>query len=351
MARSMDYARRAALLKKTVREAGLDSFLVTRATNVRYLSGFTGNDAMMLLTPNRLFFLTDSRYVEEARASTRGCTVELVTESTYKNIGNIASASRLKRLGFESNDLTYEVAERFRLKLPKVKTFPVKDAVESLRSVKEPAEVSAIRNSVRLTKSVFARAVRSLLQYRTEESLARSIEIDFIRSGARPAFDPIVACGPRASKPHAAPGPSRIRRDSFVMLDIGCRLHGYCSDMTRTVITGSVSERFAEIYNIVRAAQKRALARIREGVRVSEVDFAARGYISSMGFGKNFGHSLGHGVGMDIHETPTVSGRSDAFLKAGMVMTVEPAIYIPGFGGVRIEDMVLVTKKGCEILT
>jgi len=185
----------------------------------------------------------------------------------------------------------------------------------------------------------------------TEEALARQAEIEFLKNGARPAFDPIVASGENSSKPHATPGHARLRKDSFVMIDMGCRLGGYCSDMTRTVILGAMKERFAAIYPVVRAAQKKAMEKVKPGARISEVDFAARGYIHSKGFGKYFGHSTGHGVGMDIHEQPAVSRTNGGLLKKGMVMTIEPAIYLPGFGGVRIEDMVLVTAKGCELLT
>jgi Xaa-Pro aminopeptidase len=223
--------------------------------------------------------------------------------------------------------------------------------VEKIRSVKEPAEVEAISASTRVTRSVLAGALGAVKPGLAEESLARKIETEFLKRGAKPAFDPIVASGKNSSKPHALPGPARIKRDSFVMLDIGCRLRGYCSDMTRTVITGAVSGRFARIYNVVRTAQRMALDRIRDGARASEVDFAARGYICRKGLGKFFGHSLGHGVGMDVHEAPALSGRNSGFLRAGMVMTVEPAVYIRGFGGVRIEDMVLVTERGYEMLT
>jgi len=347
----MDHKRRLALLKKKVKAAGLDSFLVTDEINVSYLSGFAGSDSMMLVTPGRTFFITDSRYIQEAEESLRGVALELAAGSAYSKIRDLVKAERLKRMGFESMDLSHAVALKLKEMLPGVRLAPLKDTVEGLRAVKDAEEVRAIKRSIRLTKSVLYGTLRRLRPGVTEESLARAIEISFIEQGARPAFDPIVAAGANSSKPHASSGPSRIRKDSFVMIDIGCRLGGYCSDMTRTVITGAMKERFAKIYTVVRAAQQRAIDKVRDGARMSEVDFAARGYIHSMGFGRHFGHSVGHGVGMEIHEQPAVSRTSGGFLKKGMVMTVEPAIYLPGFGGVRIEDMVLVTDKGCEILT
>jgi len=347
----MDYKRRIALLKTRFKALGLDSFLVTDETNVSYLSGFTGKDSVMLVTTGKAFFITDSRYIQEAEESLRGVVPELATGSAYSKICDLVKASRIKRMGFESMDLPYEAALRLKKLLANVKLAPIKDAVEELRSLKETAEVEAIRKSVRLTKAVFKDLLQSLKPGATEESLAKKVEMNFLASGARPAFDPIVSSGANSSKPHAAPGRTRIRKNSFVMIDMGCKLSGYCSDLTRTVLTGAIKDRFADIYTTVRIAQKMAIAKVRDGARISEVDFAARGYIHSKGFGKYFGHSVGHGVGMTIHEKPTVGRASEGFLKKGMVMTVEPAIYLPGFGGVRIEDMVLVTGKGCEILT
>lgn len=347
----MDYGRRLALLKKSLKSLKLDSLLVTDEVNVSYLSGFTGNDSMILATPERSFFITDPRFMEEAEESVKGFSFELVKESTYKTLENLLRSGRIRRMGFESSSIPHYAAERLKTELPKVRTVPVKDAVEHLREIKERAEVAAIKRSVSLTKLVFGDIISSIGRSDRERDLARRIEIRFIERGASCSFRPIVASGRNSSKPHAAPGPAKVLAGGFVMIDLGCRLGGYCSDMTRTVITGAVTDRFASVYKVVRAAQKKAIDRIRDGARASEVDFAARGHIAREGFGKYFGHSLGHGVGMKIHEKPAVSRSNNGFLRSGMVLTVEPAIYIPGFGGVRIEDMVLVTEKGCEVLT
>lgn len=347
----MDYKRRIALLKDRIRASGQDSFLITDDTNVSYVSGFTGHDSMILVTPKKAFFITDSRYLQEAEESLNGFTVELVTATAYATLRGIIDACRIKRLGFEATDLPYTAAMRMKRSLPGVKLCPTDGVVEELRSIKDAAEVGAIRRSIALTKTVFRETLGLLRPGATETSVARHIETEFLKKGARTAFDPIVAAGANSSKPHAAPGQARIGKNGFVMIDMGCRLRGYCSDMTRTVLLGAMKDRFADIYTVVREAQKRAIAKVRPGARMSEVDFAARGYIHSKGFGKYFGHSVGHGVGMKVHELPSVSRISRDFLKKGMVTTIEPAIYIPGFGGVRIEDMVLVTSKGCEILT
>jgi Xaa-Pro aminopeptidase len=347
----MDYKRRIALLKDRIKASGLDSFLVTDDTNVAYLSGFSGHDSLILVTPKKTFFITDSRYIQEARKSLDGFTVELASSTAYVAVREIAKASGMKRLGFESMDIPYAAATRLKDSLAGIKFIAINSAVEELREVKEPAEVRSIIKSIALAKTVFRKTLSLIRPGATEQSLARYIETEFLKKNARTAFDPIVAAGANSSKPHAVPGPARIRNNSFVMIDMGCRLRGYCSDMTRTVLLGAMKDKFAEIYTVVREAQKRAIGKIRSGVRISEVDFAARGYIHSKGYGKYFGHSVGHGVGMKVHELPSVSRISKDFLKKGMITTIEPAIYIPGFGGVRIEDMVLVTDKGCEILT
>jgi Xaa-Pro aminopeptidase len=347
----MDFKGRLALLKKSIKGLGLDSFLVTDDVNVSYLSGFTGSDSMLMITPKRSFFITDSRYMEEAMDSVSGFSFEAVKESTYKTLGSIVKAGRLKRMGFESANLPYAAVEKLKTEIPAIDAVPVRDAIEELRAVKEPSEIAAVKKSVSLTKLILGGVLKSIRRSDRERDLAGRIEVGFLEHGAACAFRPIVASGRNSSKPHASPGSSRIGANGFTMIDLGCKLNGYCADMTRTIVTGAVTDRFAAIYTVVRAAQKRAIDKIRHGVRAGEVDFAARGYIASMGYGKYFGHSVGHGVGMKIHEKPTVSRFNDSFLMAGMVLTVEPAIYIPGFGGVRIEDMVLVTDKGCEVLT
>lgn len=347
----MDYKKRLALLKESIKASGLQSLLVTDDANVSYLSGFTGHDSMVLVTPRKAFFVTDSRYLQEAEESLDGFDVELVKDSTYATLRGIVTACRLNRLGFEAADLPYAAAVRMRRALEGVRLDPTGGIVEELRAVKDSREVGAIRKSIALTKTVFRRTLGLLKPGTTEASVAGRIQIEFLERGAAAAFDPIVAAGANSSKPHAKAGKTRIGKDSFVMVDMGCRLDGYCSDMTRTVLLGAMKETFAAIYTVVREAQKRAIDKVKPGARMSEVDFAARGYIHSRGFGKYFGHSVGHGVGMKVHELPSVSKMSKGLLKAGMVTTIEPAVYIPGFGGVRIEDMVLVTEEGCEVLT
>jgi len=346
-----EYRTRIALLKKELARRGLDSLLVTDGTNVSYLSGFTGHDSMLLVTLGHNYFITDSRYIEEARESIRHFDIRLVESSSYDTISGIVKRARLKKVGFESMDLPWAVAGRLRKSLKDAALAGQKDIVEDLRAVKDSGEIALIRNSIRCTRKVLDELSGMARPGTSEKALAKRCEIAFIQAGAKAAFEPIVATGQNASRPHSRPTDTAIKRDGFVMFDIGCSLQGYCSDMTRMVTLGSVKEKFRKMYSTVRAAQEIAIGKVGPGARASDVDGAARSLIERHGFGKYFGHSVGHGVGMKVHEGPTISRISRTRLEPGMVFTVEPAIYVPKFGGVRIEDMVLVTDRGCEVLT
>jgi len=345
------FAGRVRLFERAIGARSIDSFLVTSETNVSYLTGFSGKDSVALLTPKERYLITDSRYIEEAEEEARGFKVLLAEKSLYETIGAVLKNDRPKRLGFESMNLEFEAASRLRRFLGRTKPVPVKNLVEGLRSIKDSAEIAAIRDAARLTKKVFTAIAGYVKPGATEKRLSDRIEIEFIKRGGRAGFQPIVAYGKHASKPHARPENMVLHDNSFVMIDMGCSFRHYHADLTRMVILGKVKARFKKICAIVAEAQNKAIAAIRPGVKISEVDVAGRAHITAKGFGKYFGHSLGHGIGMEVHEEPTVSRYNNDALKAGMIFTVEPAIYIPGFGGVRIEDMVLVTDDGCEVLT
>jgi len=349
--KGFNYNLRVGSLLKILEKGGCDSFFVTDETNVTYLSGFLGRDSMLLVTPKKRFLITDSRYQEEARKTARGFETVTTRQSTYDTIRELASANKLGRMAFESMNLPFEVANRLSSVVGKTKLIPSRNSVEAIRAVKEPAEVAAIRRSVKLVKDVLGKALAVARPGVEEARLANMIESWFVRSGARMSFEPIVASGKNAAMPHARPGKTKIRNNSFEMIDLGAKLGLYNSDITRMVALGKQDSRYKKIYGIVARAHDRAIAKVKPGVNIAEVDKAARGHIERSGYGKFFGHATGHGVGMSIHEEPSVSRSNTASLKPGMVFTIEPAIYIPGFGGVRIEDMVLVTEKGCEVLT
>lgn len=348
----LSYKKRLSGLKKAMKEASLDSFLITNKTNISYLSGFRGTDAVMLMTTSGGYFLTDSRYIEEAKKDIAAhLDVRLVKESTFDSINDIIKSERLKSLGFESMDLPYGVADKLKKLLSGIRFVPVKNLVETLRSIKDDGEISRIKKAVKLGREVFDKAVKSVRPGVSEELIKRKIELDLVSKGHSCAFEPIIASGENSSKPHARATSRSFQNNDFVMIDMGAKVDGYNSDITRTIVLGRAGNRFKKIYETVAEAQRKAIGRITPGAKASDIDKTGRDHIEKSGFGRYFGHSLGHGVGMDVHEEPSISPSSKARLAAGMVFTVEPAIYVPGFGGVRIEDMVLVTETGCEILT
>jgi Xaa-Pro aminopeptidase len=274
-----------------------------------------------------------------------------VTTSTYDSLNTIVKKNRIKKMGFDPLNLPYEVAERLASYIRPARLTPAKKIIENLRAVKDIKEIEAVKRSINVTGDVLKKVAGMIRPGISERSISDFIEYEFIKRGARIAFETIAACGRNCSKPHAHATTDRITNNDVVMLDMGCRLNLYNSDITRIFFIGKVKEKIKEIYGIVRAAQNAAIEKIKPGVKISEIDNAGRGYIAQKGYGKFFSHSLGHGVGMDVHEEPGISKRNDNILKSGMIFTVEPAIYLPKFGGVRIEDMVLVTDKGCEVLT
>jgi Xaa-Pro aminopeptidase len=346
-----DYKKRLASLYDKMQKLSLDAFLVTKASSVTYLSGFAGKDSFLLLTPGARYFITDSRYAEEARNTLEGFKLEVVASTTYETIDTIVKRERLKKIGFESLDMPYEVAIRMKKLLHPSELIGARGLVDALRAVKDASEIAAVKRSVAITRNVMVRMVEMMKPGTSERRLSDAAELEFIKKGARAAFDPIIASDHNSSKPHARSTERRLEKNSFVMVDLGCRLDGYNSDMTRMVFLGKLKSSLKKIYAVVSDAQKAAFDRIRPGARISDVDAIARSHIRKKGLGRYFGHALGHGIGLEVHEEPTISRSNQDLLKAGMIFTVEPAVYIPGLGGMRMEDMVLVTKSGREILT
>ena len=306
---------------------------------------------MVLITPGRNYFITDSRYTEEARKTLKGFSIETVTSTTYETLKAVVSKEGLRMIGFESMDLAHEVVRRLKTKIRPARFVATKNFIETKRAIKDKEEIALIKKAISCAKTTLRAMANRLRPGVSESDISRYAEIDFLKKGARAAFLPIVAVGKNSSKPHARPANARISASSFVMIDVGCTLNGYNSDLTRMFFLGRIKDSIKKIYGIVHHAQARAISMIRPGVKIADVDSAARSFIDEQGYGKYFGHALGHGVGLEVHEQPTISRLNTDVLRAGMVFTVEPAIYIPNVGGVRIEDMVLVTKDGCEVLT
>lgn len=331
--------------------AKLDALLVSDLKNIKYLSGFTGSNAFIAVTHDAAFFLTDPRYTAQAREEVKGCKIRIFRKA-LEEIAALVLEERIKALGFEAPNLNYASYRKLAKALPKTRLRPADGLVERLRERKDRFEVERIRASAGLLDIGFRKAARLIRPGAIEGEAAFSIEVGLRKKGAEAmAFDTIIASGERAALPHGSASSKKIRKGELVVVDMGVLKDGYNSDETRTFAMGRLKPRQREIYGIVKDAQAAAIEAIRPGARASEVDGAARKVIEKAGYGKFFGHGTGHGVGLDIHERPSLGPLSEDILQEGMVVTVEPGIYLPGYAGVRIEDMALVAKGGCELLT
>ncbi|HWA53150.1 MAG TPA: aminopeptidase P family protein [Solirubrobacterales bacterium] len=335
-------------LAELVAERELDCFLVSDLVNVSYLTGFGGTNGACVCGPEQRVFLTDFRYTERAEAEVEGWDVVTVTDDWLGGI-----AARLSgRTGFEDHHMAVRTLKRLEEKLPDgVELEGAGGTVEKLRRVKDEAELAAIAAAAELADEIWRFALERGLAGRTELDVARAAEARMRELGAEPSFPTIVAAGPNGALPHAEPGEREIGRAELVVFDMGAKLDGYCSDGTRTFATGEPGGEARAVYDTVLEAQEAALAAVKAGVKAEDVDGVARELIAAAGHGERFGHGLGHGVGLEVHEEPRVSQRSDDVLATGEVVTIEPGIYLPGQLGVRIEDLVVVTDEGYRNLS
>ena len=348
-------------IQASLKRKKLDSLLVTQPENRFYLSGYTAADvsiaesAGVLLIPARStpMLLTDSRYFLQAESEAGGFDVVLCRDTLFSTLEKTLSHMKFKNMAFESNYMLYSAALKLQ-KLGKklnISMIPVLGLIEGLRLKKTSDEIGYIRNAVLLNEKVFQAAYISLRPGQTERQVAMKIEAMMREQGAAgPAFETIVASGPNAALPHAVPTNKEIQEGETVIIDMGLKLHSYCSDMTRTVVLGKPDRQTIEIFRIVRKAQLAGQQKIKAGITAQQADRAARQIIRQAGFGPHFGHSLGHGVGLAVHEAPSLNRHHRNKLQPGMVVTVEPGIYIPGWGGVRLENMVVVEQGGCTLL-
>ena len=344
---------RADRLIERLATAGVEALVVTNLLGVRYLTGFTGSNAMAVIGADVRVFASDFRYVEQAAQEVGPSFDRLpASQDLLEAIAGALPENEL-RLGFEEGHVTVREHARMREKLPeRVELIGLDGVVEGLRAVKSPEELAAIRAAAALADDAFEQFISQGLVGRTERELAIALEFEMRRRGAEhPSFDPIVAAGPHGALPHASPRDVEVPRGALVVIDWGAQLDGYCSDCTRTVAAGSASPHGTEIYQLVLEAQLAGLQAVRAGRTGLEVDAVARQIIDAAGHGPHFGHGLGHGVGLEVHEAPRLGQRSESVLEAGNVVTVEPGVYLPGELGVRIEDLVVVSDNGCEILT
>jgi Xaa-Pro aminopeptidase len=340
-------------LTQLLTAAELDALLVTGLVNVRYLTGYTGSNGLALVGPDLRSFVTDFRYVEQA-ATEVDPSFERI-QAPVELLEGLAGAlpGGTVRLGFEAVHTSVSQLAFLREQLPDtVELAPTADLVESLRAVKDAAEIAAVRAATALADASFERLLESGLVGRSEREVAVALDHDMVLRGARrSSFEAIVAAGPDGARPHAMPRDVEIRRGDLVVIDWGAELDGYCSDCTRTVAVGEPGAGAREVYELVLEAQQSGVDAVRAGRATAEVDGVARDVIAAAGHADNFGHGLGHGVGLEVHEAPWLRRRSDEVLQAGNVVTVEPGVYLAGRFGVRIEDLVAVTEDGREILT
>jgi Xaa-Pro aminopeptidase len=332
-------------------EHELDALVFFARENLRYLCGFTGSDGVLLLGAGRRLFLTDSRYTIQARAQVEADEVveyRLQADAVAAALNDVG----VRRIGFESS-LAYGKVNDLRLRgEAHWEWVPLREELEGLRLIKGEEEIAAIEAATRLNAEAFAEVEPLLRPGAAERDVALALEFALKRRGAEEkAFDFIVASGERGALPHGVASDRRLVAGELVTIDFGCRVDGYHADETVTVAIGAVADELRRVFDIVLAAHDLALAAVLPGLPLSELDRLAREHITAAGYGDCFGHGLGHGVGLEVHEAPTVSARSKAVVQAGMVFTVEPGIYLPGVGGVRIEDTVLATPAGARTLT
>jgi len=333
------------------RRAKVDAILFWGLENIRYLCGFTGSDGALIITAQGWTFMSDSRYKEQVAGEVQGAAFKEYKQKV-EGVARFLLALRVKRLGFESAALYYESYQKLKEKLPRVSFRPLAEEIRGMRARKNAEELEKIRRAIQIASQSFKDTLSRIRPGVREKAVAEFFEWRMKRRGGEKlSFDTIVASGPRAALPHGRATDKRMQKGETVVVDFGVRFQGYHSDETKTLILGKPDAEQRRIYDTVRRAQEKALKAIRPGVNVRRVDAAAREVIGKAGYGKFFGHGTGHGVGLAVHEEPSISPRGRGMLEEGMIFTIEPGIYIPGWGGVRLEDMVLVTQKGCEVLT
>jgi Xaa-Pro aminopeptidase len=335
-------------IRQRMRDQAVDFLLLVRPSHVSYVTGFMGQDSWAALTDKRLYLLTDSRYAEQAEKECPTCQIIERTSTLAQTAGHVADLAEARTVGF---DRSISVADWDLVRKHwkgRIKTLP--NPVAPVRAIKEPGEIGRIRKAGLITRKALAQALPDLRPGITENAFAGLLDYQFRRLGATAAFDTIVAFGPNASRPHHRPTGRRLRSEDTVLIDFGARYQGYCSDITRSLAVGEPSELFLKAFDVVGRAQAAALDVMRPGTALAEVDAAARGIIRASGL-PLYGHGSGHGIGLDIHEDPFLKPDAQGVLKAGHLLTIEPGVYLPGRLGVRLEDDILVTPSGPQILT
>lgn len=342
-------------LKRCFDEKKLDAVLVTNILNVRFLTGFTGTTGTVIALKDKKYFITDFRYVSQGKMEVEKNGYELICEniSTYGKIAEILKENNVKRLGIENQSVTLSQFDSLKGLFGEIEYIGLDNYFLEKREIKDKDEIDIIKRSIKVAEEGLKNSLEYIKKGITERELAGRIEFEMRKLGAdKPSFDIIVASNERSALPHGVAS-DKVIEEGFLTIDYGCFYNGYASDITRTFYIGeNPTDKHREIYNIVKEANEMAIKAVKPGITIHELDAIARDYIKSKGYGEYFGHGLGHGIGLEIHEYPGVSYKAEnKKLVPGMIITIEPGIYIPEFGGVRIEDDVLVTEDGYEVLT
>jgi Xaa-Pro aminopeptidase len=338
-------------LREAFHAAGIDGLLITSSYNRTYMTNFTGSAGVVLISADKALFITDFRYVEQAQKQAVGYEIVQHVGPISEEVAEQVKALGIQKLGFEQDALTYG---EFKVYEEKVGTefVPTSGLIEKLRLIKTDSEIKILKDAAQIADAAFQHILSFIRPGISELEVSNELEFFMRKQGATSSsFDTIVASGKRSALPHGVASEKLIEKGDFVTLDFGAYYKGYCSDITRTIAVGEPSPELKRIYDIVLEAQLRGVNGIKAGMTGREADALTRDYIAENGYGEAFGHSTGHGIGLEIHEGPALSVRSDMVLEPGMVVTVEPGIYVPNLGGVRIEDDILITKDGNEILT
>jgi Xaa-Pro aminopeptidase len=346
--------RRAEKLLNSLKLRGLDGLLISCAANISYLTKTPGQDTYLLVSQKGWVYFTDSRYLEQARRNLpAGIKLEKINSEFYKAIASACGSLRLKEVGFEERVMPYAEAVKIKEHLPeKSKFLPCHGIVEGLRKIKEPQEIVLIREAARITSAAISSITGLIRPGIREIELAGELERAIrYHGGIASAFDIICAFGSNSAFPHHIPSSRKLGDNQPVLIDAGAEFAGYKSDLTRVFFTGKINILARRVYQAVLYAQKAAIRNIRPSLAMGKIDSCARGFLQRKGWGRYFTHSLGHGIGLEVHEEPRLRPREETRLEPGMVVTIEPAVYLPGKFGIRLEDMVLVTKKGCEVLS
>ncbi|KJS22443.1 MAG: hypothetical protein VR72_05145 [Clostridiaceae bacterium BRH_c20a] len=339
-------------LKEKLILLGLDSFLVMSPLNRRYLSGFTGTSGILLITLKQSFLFTDFRYIEQATSQALKYQILKHDFPFTKTLLEVLKRMPIETMGIESDFVTCKQFNELEEQLNSIKILPQEGIIEGLRLLKDEDEINCIKKAAQIADDAFDYILGVIKPGMKEIDVALKLEF-FMRSqgAAAPSFETIVASGSRSALPHGVASEKNIEKGDLVTMDFGCIYNGYCSDMTRTVVIGQPTPKQREVYQIVRDAQLKGLDAIRAGLGANEVDLKSRSYITSKGYGEYFGHGLGHGLGLNVHENPSLSPRDNTELLTNMVVTIEPGIYLPQWGGIRIEDLVVINDTGCNNLT